>query len=67
MSDHFDIDAYLARIDYHGPRGASAETLDALHLAHATSIPFENFDILLGRGIHLDLDSLQRKLITIVF
>jgi N-hydroxyarylamine O-acetyltransferase len=64
LSDHFDIDAYLARIGYRGARGVSPETLDALHLAHATSIPFENLDILLGRGIQLDLDSLQRKLIT---
>lgn len=37
--------------------------LNAIHLAHATSIPFENLDILLGRPIRLDLDSLQAKLV----
>ena len=64
MTDRLDLDAYLDRVGYRGPRDASIETLHALHLAHATSIPFENLDILLGRGICLDLESLQRKLIT---
>ena len=58
-----DLDAYFRRIGYAGPQTPSLETLEALHLAHATSIPFENLDILMGRGIQLDLDSLQRKLV----
>jgi N-hydroxyarylamine O-acetyltransferase len=37
--------------------------LRALHFAHATAIPFENLDILLGRAIRLDLDTLQAKLV----
>jgi N-hydroxyarylamine O-acetyltransferase len=37
--------------------------LRELHLAHATHIPFENLDILLGRPIQLDLESLQAKLV----
>ncbi len=40
-----------------------AATLEALHVAHVTHIPFENLDILLGRGIALDLASLQAKLV----
>jgi N-hydroxyarylamine O-acetyltransferase len=63
LTDRLDLDAYLARIGYQGPRNASVDTFDAMHLAHATSIPFENLDILLGRGISLDLESLQRKLV----
>ncbi len=59
----FDLDAYLARIGYSGPRQPTRETLAALHLAHAQSIPFENLDVLLGRGIQLDLESLQQKLV----
>src|SRR6202142_393532 len=31
--------------------------------AHLFQIPFENFDILLGRGVRLDLDSVQAKLV----
>jgi N-hydroxyarylamine O-acetyltransferase len=61
--DSFDLDAYLDRIDYRGERGPSPEVLRALHLAHVTHVPFENLDILLGRPIRLDLESLQAKLV----
>lgn len=59
-----DLDAYLARIGYAGPLAPTRDVLKNLHLAHATHIPFENLDVLLGRGIRLDLDSLQAKLVT---
>src|SRR6516225_6723599 len=58
-----DLDSYLARVQYAGVLRASAEVLRELHLAHATHIPFENLDILLGRPIRLDLESLQAKLV----
>ena len=57
-----DLDAYLARVGYTGPRKPTRETLAALHLAHAQSIPFENLDVLLGRGIELDLESLTTEI-----
>ena len=59
----FDLAAYLRRIGYAGELSPSRATLDALHRAHATSIPFENLDILLGVPIRLDLPSLQAKLV----
>ncbi len=58
-----DLDAYLARIGYLGERGPTVETMRGLHRAHATHIPFENLDVLLGRPIRLDLESLQAKLV----
>jgi N-hydroxyarylamine O-acetyltransferase len=58
-----DPDAYLSRIGYRGPLAADTATLRALHLAHATHIPFENLDIQMGLPIRLDLDSLQDKLV----
>lgn len=58
-----DLDAYLARIGYRGPLAATREVLHALHGAHVCSIPFENLDVLLGRGIRLDLASVQAKLV----
>ena len=58
-----DLDAYLGRIGYSGSLQPSRATLEALHLAHATRIPFENLDILLKRPIRLDLASLQEKLV----
>jgi N-hydroxyarylamine O-acetyltransferase len=57
------VDAYLARIGYAGPLEPTVAVLEALHLAHATHIPFENLDILLGRPIRLDLECLQAKLV----
>jgi N-hydroxyarylamine O-acetyltransferase len=57
------LDPYLARIEYTGNVRPSASVLEALHLAHATHIPFENLDVLRGLPIRLDLESLQRKLV----
>jgi N-hydroxyarylamine O-acetyltransferase len=57
-----DLDAYLARVGYSGDLAPTLDTLSALHLAHAVSIPFENLDVILGRPIPLDLDSLQNTL-----
>lgn len=58
-----DVDAYLARIDYRQSPRADVATLEALHLAHAIHIPFENVAIQLGQPIRLDVASLQEKLV----
>ncbi len=55
--------AYLDRIGYTGPRRPDLTTLRGVVAAHATSIPFENIDVLLGRGIRLDTASLTGKLV----
>ena len=58
-----DIDAYLKRINYDGPREVSAETLRALQVAHLMSVPFENLSIHSGEPIVLDEDALFTKII----
>ncbi len=58
-----DLDAYLGRIGYTGPAGPSGKTLAALHRAHLAAIPFENLDIMLGRAVKVDLESVQAKLV----
>ncbi|HTL69076.1 MAG TPA: arylamine N-acetyltransferase [Lacunisphaera sp.] len=58
-----DLDAYCARIGYAGPREPTLALLHALTLHHATSIPFENLDVLLGRPIRLEPAALFRKLV----
>ncbi|HZP61424.1 MAG TPA: arylamine N-acetyltransferase [Opitutaceae bacterium] len=57
------LDAYFARIGYTGPRQPTLAVLHALTAAHTTSIPFENLDVLLGRGINLDPAAVERKLV----
>ena len=59
-----DLEAYLERIGYSGSLRPDRAVLEAMHLAHATHIPFENLDILLKRPIALDVASLQAKLVT---
>lgn len=59
----FEPDSYLARIN-HSERVQLSETgLAALHRAQVCTIPFENFDILLGRGISLEHANIFEKLV----
>ncbi|HEY0675483.1 MAG TPA: arylamine N-acetyltransferase [Immundisolibacter sp.] len=59
-----DLERYLRRVDYRGGLQPTAQVLAELHLAHVRHIPFENLDVLLGRGIRLDVPSLFAKLVT---
>ena len=63
MPSDFELDAYLARIGYAGPRTATLETLQAVHALHPAAIPFENLNPLLGWPVSLDVNSLQAKLV----
>ena len=49
-----DIDAYLRRIGYAGPREPTLATLRGMHRAHFYHVPFENLDILARRRIEVD-------------
>jgi len=59
-----NIDAYLRRIEYDGPRVVSAATLRILHRQHLFTVPFENLDIPLGTPIRLDLPLIYDKIVT---
>jgi N-hydroxyarylamine O-acetyltransferase len=58
-----DLEAYFARIGYTGPREPTLATLHAITQHHATSIPFENLDVLLGRGVSLTPEAIFKKLV----
>ena len=64
MAKPLDLDAYLARINYAGPSTPTYDTLAGILRAHTASIPFESFDVLLGRPIRLDPEGLQAKIVT---
>lgn len=58
-----DLKAYSERIGFVGEAVPTLATLSELVLRHVCSIPFENVDVLLGRPINLDIESLQRKMV----
>jgi N-hydroxyarylamine O-acetyltransferase len=58
-----DLAAYFTRLGYTGPHTPTLETLRGLQAAHVAAIPFENLDVLLGRGISLEPAALFRKLV----
>ncbi len=45
------LEPYFDRIRYAGARSVSLSTLHAICDAHVRAIPFENLDVLAGRGI----------------
>lgn len=63
MSTEIDLAAYFARIEFAGRARPDLATLRALHLQHATHIPFENLDIQMGLPILLELEALFDKLV----
>ncbi len=58
-----DQRAYLERIGYSGPLEVNLSNLEALAWAHLTTVPFENFDVHLGRTIRLDTEALVTKIV----
>ena len=58
-----DLDAYLARIGYDGPRAPTLEVLGALHRLHPAAIAFENLYPFQGRPVPLDLGALEAKIV----
>jgi N-hydroxyarylamine O-acetyltransferase len=58
-----DLDAYLQRIGYDGPRLPTVAVLHALHRRHALSIPFENLGALRGRPVDFSPPALLTKLV----
>lgn len=63
MLEPAELDAYFARIGYSGGLSRDRATLGGLQYAHATTIPFENLDIHLGRPIRVDAGSVFAKLV----
>jgi N-hydroxyarylamine O-acetyltransferase len=64
MSHTVNLDNYFARIGYTGPRAATLDVLRAIHWLHPAAIPFENLNPLTRRPVRLDLESIERKLVS---
>lgn len=51
-----DVDRYLERIGHRGSVAVDESTLEALHRAHLTTVPFENLDVFRGEPVRADID-----------
>ena len=58
-----NLTAYFDRIGFSGPTDATLETLRGIVFAQACSIPFENLDIPLRRGVSLADEAIEQKLV----
>lgn len=58
-----DIEHYLQRINYQGPRTSTIETLRSLQRAHLLAVPFENISIHIGEPIVLQDEALYNKIV----
>jgi N-hydroxyarylamine O-acetyltransferase len=65
MSQDFvpDLNAYFERIHYEGSQSPTLDTLHAITAHHVSAIPFENVDVLLGRGIDISPGAVQQKIV----
>jgi len=63
MLSDAELQAYFGRIGYAGPREPTLAVLRGIVAGHATSIPFENVDVLLGRGAKLDNEALLDRIV----
>lgn len=61
--ENMNVEAYLQRINYHGPLDPTPETLRALQVTHLRSVPFENLSIHHGEPIVLSEDALYTKIV----
>lgn len=59
-----ELESYLDRIGYRGPRNADLATLAGLVAHQAASIPFEAIDVLLGKGVDIAPDAIFDKAVT---
>lgn len=58
-----DIDAFFRRIGYDGPRTPGLATLRAVQRAYALAVPYETFDIFLGRPIPTAPEAAWEKIV----
>jgi len=63
MTQLTKLDAYFARIGFHGQARPDLETLQALQRLHVHAVPFENLDVQLQRPLGLDLDACFNKIV----
>lgn len=64
MSQKVNLNAYFERIGFAGSIAPTLATLELIHALHPAAIPFENLNPLLGLPVNLDLNSIEKKLLS---
>lgn len=59
----FPLDQYLDRVGLAASASPTEDFLADIQRAQVTHLPFENFDICLGRGVDVSADAIVRKLV----
>jgi N-hydroxyarylamine O-acetyltransferase len=62
-ADNFDLASYLQRIGYQGEARTDLTTLTELMRCQLHNVPFENLDVLAGKGISLDPEEIVAKIV----
>lgn len=58
-----DLPAYLDRLAFGDATEPTLATLTGLHRAQVAAITFENLDVILGRGVSVELPDIAAKLV----
>lgn len=59
----FDLDRYLDRVGLPGPPPAAIDGLRTVQSAQLRGVPFENLDVVLGRGVDVAPSAVYEKLV----
>ena len=63
MSDNNILARFLTLVEIAPPVSADLQTLQALHQAYPSIIPFENIEVLLGRPLSIEIDAIAEKML----
>lgn len=62
-ADNFSLPAYLERIGFEGKPRADLASVEAMMRRQLRSVPFENLDVLAGKGVSLQPEAIVDKLV----
>ncbi len=62
-ADNFDLNGYFERIGYHGNARPDIRCVGEIMRRHLYTVPFENLDVLAGKGISLKPEDIVDKIV----
>ena len=62
-ADNFDLQTYFDRIGYSGEPRADLASVSAIMRRHLFTVPFENLDVLAGKGVSMEPEAIVDKIV----